>query len=68
LTVNDGLTPWGLGGVVSQTGLRNIEIERSDSGEGLPPHVESYKKAGSKVALRVSVEKLGVAWRVTPSS
>jgi len=25
-----------------QTRLRNIEIERSGSGEGLPPHVESY--------------------------
>ena len=28
---------------------------------GLPPYVESYKKVRSKVALRVSVETLGVA-------
>ena len=49
---------------MSQTGSQNIEIERSDGREGLPPHVESYEgKPARKVALRVSVETLDVAWR-----
>jgi len=35
----------GVGRAVLQTGLRIIEIERFDSGEGLPPYVESYEES-----------------------
>jgi hypothetical protein len=37
--------------MVSQTGLRVIESIAPTKPEDLPPHVESYKRVGSKVAL-----------------
>jgi hypothetical protein len=39
-------------------------VKRPGAGEGLPPHVESYREDGrlEKVALRVSVETFDIAW------
>src|SRR3954471_22040297 len=40
---------------------RGSEIDNKAKSNGLPPHVESYGKVRPIVALRVSVETLGIA-------